>query len=169
VERHGRFSPHEGRWLWWSGLAVKTPGHGTARSWILSVAYLGLLSFRHVRSPSASPPRHLALENIGPLLHGCVDSRTLEKRLLTKSLSVLIVTDETRAGERGVSPFEKQKMLSGECAYDLNTFRALFSGGLVSLWFQGRAFFSPRAFYLRRSRSAFQAWRDLHEFRHEPL
>jgi len=79
------------------------------------------------------------------------------------------VTDETRAGECGVSPFEKQKMLSGVGAYDLGTSRALFSGGLVSLWFQGRAFFSPRAFYLRRSRSAFQAWRDLHEFRHEPL
>lgn len=30
-----------------------------------------------------------------------------------------IVTDETRAGERGVSPFEIREMLSGDGAYDL--------------------------------------------------
>jgi len=30
------------------------------------------------------------------------------------------VTDETRAGERGMSPFELREMLSGEGIYDLS-------------------------------------------------
>ena len=46
-----------------------------------------------------------------------------------------IATDETRAGERGVSPFEILKMLSGEGTYD--------SGHIprVVLWRSGSASF----------------------------
>ena len=42
-----------------------------------------------------------------------------------------IATDETRAGERGVSPFEKRKMLSGDGAYDLGHIPRVVSGRLV--------------------------------------
>ncbi len=41
-----------------------------------------------------------------------------------------IATDETRAGERGMSPFELRKMLSGEGAYDLGHIPRVVSGGL---------------------------------------
>jgi hypothetical protein len=44
------------------------------------------------------------------------------------------VTDKTRAGERGVSPFELLKMLSGEGAYDLGHIPR------VVLWRSGSAF-----------------------------
>jgi hypothetical protein len=60
--------------LRWEMLNDCTAGKGN-----LSVTDIGLLKLRHGRSPSASPPRHLILENIGPLLHGCDGSRTFEK------------------------------------------------------------------------------------------
>ena len=45
------------------------------------------------------------------------------------------VTDETRAGERGVNPFELLQMLSGEGTYDLSQIPR------VVLWRSGSAFF----------------------------
>ena len=44
-----------------------------------------------------------------------------------------IVTDETRAGERGVNPFELREMLSGEGTYDSGHFPR------VVLWRSGSA------------------------------
>jgi hypothetical protein len=44
-------------------------------------------------------------------------------------------TDETRAGERGVSPFEKRKILSGKGACDLGHIPR------VVLWQSGSALF----------------------------
>ncbi|MBI3886389.1 MAG: hypothetical protein HY302_11770 [Opitutae bacterium] len=51
----------------------------------------------------------------------------------TSDVSGPIVTDETRAGERGVSPFERREMLSGKGTYD--------SGQIprVVLWRSGSA------------------------------
>ena len=49
-----------------------------------------------------------------------------------------IVTDETRAGERGVSPFERREILSGEGTYDLGHIpRVVFwrSGSALSGFF----------------------------------
>ena len=62
----------------------------------LSVADIGHLELRHVRSPSASPPRNLAFENIGPLLHGCDGSRTFEKWISHKTLSRQNASDQQR-------------------------------------------------------------------------
>ena len=44
--------------------------HDAAAKGNLSVADIGHLKLRHVRTPSASPPRHLAVENTGPLIPG---------------------------------------------------------------------------------------------------
>ena len=47
-----------------------------------------------------------------------------------------IVTDETRAGERGVSPFERRGMLSGEGTCDLGHIPrvVLWRSGSASSW-----------------------------------
>ena len=60
--------------LRWGMRNVCTAGKGN-----LSVTDIGHLALRHARNPSASSPRNRALENIGPLLHGCDSSRTFEK------------------------------------------------------------------------------------------
>jgi len=68
--------------LRWGMLNDCTAGKGN-----LSVTDIGHLELRRVRTASASPPRNRAFENIGPLLHGLDDSRTLEKRISHKNLS----------------------------------------------------------------------------------
>ena len=79
--------------LRWGMLNDCTAGKGN-----LSVADIGHLKLRHVRSPGASPPRHPAFENIGPLLHGCDYSRRLEKRISHKNLSMQNVDYATGSG-----------------------------------------------------------------------
>jgi len=54
-----------------------------------------------------------------------------EEWLKRGHLSLPNATDETRAGERGMSPFELLKMLSGAGTYDLGHIPRVVSGRLV--------------------------------------
>src|SRR5688572_22488758 len=81
-----------------------------------------------ISSHNASPLRANALYYIKP------DSPSSISRQTTFSDS-LNVTDETRAGERGLSPFELREMLSGEGTCELGHIPR------VVLWRSGSALF----------------------------
>ena len=71
-----------------------------------------------------APPTVLEPKSIrGKLQNVSAKAKTLPAVpiMLSRSVVILptIVTDEARAGERGVSPFELRRMMSGEGAYDL--------------------------------------------------
>ena len=83
--------------------------HAAAGKGNLSVTDIGHLDLRRVRSPNASPPPDLPLDNIGPLLPGLADSQTFEKRISHENLSGQNVTSQPTTGERKHDSFEPKR------------------------------------------------------------